>query len=145
MIIVTSISGASRTQFDRTYAIVRSMRHTSSWIRQLPVLSPGTDLFFKYRRWVQEGVWGQEKFQKEYVPQFLEEMTEQPAREMLNELYRRSADGERIQLCCFCPDETLCHRSIIAGLLQGAGAHVWLPSGADYSGYFERYKRLQAK
>lgn len=144
MIIVTSIASASRTEFDKTYAIVRSMKNQSPWIEQLPVLAPSKDLFFKYRNWVTNGEWNHEKFRSGYVPQFLREMTAQPARTMLNELYRRSGEGEHIQLCCFCTDETLCHRSIIAGLLQGAGANVWLSSGADYSGYFEQYKRLQA-
>lgn len=48
-------------------------------------------------------------------------------------------------LACFCGDETLCHRSIVAGLLQGAGADVRLASGADYSRYFEAFRAMEKR
>lgn len=53
--------------------------------------------------------------------------------------------GETVGLACFCGDETLCHRSIVAGLLQGAGADVRLASGADYSRYFEAFRAMEKR
>ena len=37
---------------------------------------------------------------------------------MLNILFQKAQQKE-ILLLCFCPDETLCHRSIVLGLIQG--------------------------
>ena len=55
---------------------------------------------------------------------------------LLNELFSTS---KHICLICFCPEEALCHRSIIGGMLQGAGLEVKGLS-RDYSYYFDWYK-----
>ena len=46
---------------------------------------------------------------------------------------------KRICLVCFCDEEGLCHRSIVGGMLQGAGLEV---KGLmrDYSYYYDWYK-----
>lgn len=142
MIEIKRISEVRRGMQDEAYAIVRSMRTPSDWLVQLPVLSPSRELFFEYRRMAQNGTWGRETFEKVYVPRFLREMTSEAARSELNRLFQLDRAGRHVTLCCFCTDESLCHRSIVAGLLQGAGAHVVLPSGADYSRYWEQYKAL---
>lgn len=141
MIAVTSISGASRTQFDQTYAIVRSMKHPSPWIQQLSALSPSYELFKQYLSLRDAGRWSHGTFGSIYVPRFLVELHSPAAQEALRLLLEKDAQKVRIQLCCFCADETLCHRSIVAGVLQGMGAGVHLLSGKDYSEYYTMYQK----
>jgi len=58
----------------------------------------------------------------------------------LNQLYLADKAGKKINLVCFCPTEDMCHRIIIAGLLQGSGCDVQLKSNIDYQKYYELYK-----
>lgn len=142
MIIVDRISNVKRGAQDEAFAIVRSMRNPSEWLRQMDVLSPSRDLFFEYRRLEREGRWDADAFRNVYVPRFLREMRSPEARDALNQLYAADRSGRSIALACFCRDERLCHRSVVAGLLQGAGADVRLPSGADYSAYYAAFRAL---
>lgn len=138
MIFIGRINEVKPNEYDETYAIVRSMKNPSPWITQLPVLSPSKDLFVKYLALKKAGRWGTEAFEKIYLPRFLDEMRTETALDALNKLCRDSKAGKRIALVCFCTNETLCHRSIVAGILQGAGADVRLKSGADYSHYYKK-------
>ena len=140
MIYIGNIREVMRDDYDPTFAIVRSYKGKQTWIKQLDALSPSWDLFKKYRQLLDNGEWNLENFQKVYLPQFLREMHEPIARDSLNTIFKMSKSGINLALVCFCQDERLCHRSIIAGLLQGAGADVRLSSGADYSCYYKMYK-----
>ena len=73
---------------------------------------------------------------------FLSEMRQKPAKEKLNELYKADRAGKNIALVCFCLDEQLCHRSIVAGLLQGVGCHVNMRSNKDYSHYYNLFRSM---
>lgn len=144
MIIVTDIKRIHTAPQDpdaTRYAIVRSMSRPVAGCAQLDVLSPSRDLFFWYRRMANVGKWDKQAFDEEYVPRFLREIKSSPAaRQALKDLWRRSRDGEIIVLACFCQDESMCHRSIVAGLLSGTGAEVRTDSGKDYSAYYEMYR-----
>lgn len=142
MIRIVNISEVHRGEQDHAYAIVRSMKHPSEWLEQLAVLSPSKELFWRYLDLSKHGLWNQSSFQQIYVPTFLREMLEPEPRAELAQLFELDQQGETIALCCFCKDETLCHRSIVAGLLQGAGCNVVLPTGKDYSAYWEQYQKL---
>lgn len=74
MIIICSIRDTGHINADEKYAIVRSMKAPVKGVIQLPVLSPSSSLFFKYRELIKNGQWGPETFRSIYVPQFLEEM-----------------------------------------------------------------------
>lgn len=125
------------------YAIVRSMTYPIAGVAQLDVLSPSKDLFFWYRRMEKAGKWDKRAFDDEYVPRFLKEIrSDLAARRTLNDLRRRSRDGEHIALACYCGDESMCHRSIVAGLLSGAGTEVRTGTGRDYSAYYGQYRAL---
>lgn len=124
--------------WDEKWAIVRSYKHPSTAFKQVAVLSPSFDLFLKYRNMAEKHVWCKETFEKDYIPVFLKEMHQPDAVHMLNQLYSMSKT-KNIALVCFCKEEDLCHRSIIAGLLQGAGASVQTSSGKDYSEYWQMY------
>lgn len=90
------------------------------------------------------GKWRESSFRDIYVPQFLQEARHsQETANLLNLMWQKDHDGANIALACFCPDETLCHRSIIAGLLQGAGANIQTDTGNDYSHYYQMYLSIQ--
>ena len=124
-------------------AIVRSMTYPIAGVEQLDVLSPSKNLFFWYRDMAKRSMWNRDAFDGEYVSRFLEEIrSSQSARRALTDLWIRSRDGEHIVLGCYCADETMCHRSIIAGLLSGTGAEVRTETGNDYSIYYEQYHSI---
>lgn len=147
MIMIGNIRDFRKGMCHATYAIVRSMKNRSEWMMQMPELSPNQDLFHDYIGiWKPNGEWNKTTFDEKYAPRFLNQLANDPmARERLNELWRRDRAGETIGLACFCADETLCHRSIIAGLLQGAGADVRLASKKDYSHYFEEFRSMEKR
>ena len=142
MIHVKSISKVKYNEHDEVIAIVRSMKNPNPNIRQMQALSPSWDLFGWYRQTKSDGMWDIDAFRDGYTPRFLKEMTADEPTAMLNELYRRSKAGENIALVCFCPDETLCHRSIVAGLLAGAGAEVEMEFHEPEIRYFEEWNRI---
>lgn len=144
MIFIGNIRELRPGMFDTAYAIMRFYKPSGTgWIKHLPVFSPDVSLFRTFRQLQSEGRWNADTFQSIYVPRFLAQMATDPgAANALNDLFRRSKAGERIGLCCTCTNEMLCHRSIIAGLLQGAGADVRLASGKDFSAYFKQYQAL---
>lgn len=139
MVYILNIREAGR-RFDQNLAIVRSMRSNSDFIVQEPLLAPSQNLFYRYLKLRDAKNWNAVSFREIYVPQFLRELkANRDALDRLNEIYR-SAKTQDIALYCFCTDESLCHRSIIAGLLQGVGSTV--SAGADYSEYYEMFKSL---
>lgn len=59
-----------------------------------------------------------------YVPIFIEQMrNDEKAKAYLRQLADESK-FKNIALVCFCKDETMCHRSIIGGILYHMGASV---------------------
>lgn len=144
MIRVSSISNLRKIedyqhQFDEVWAIVRSLSRPIPGVKQVAVPSPSVDLFHKYLAKKNAKEWGEKAFREMYVPQFISEMRESAeAMSKLAELFDADKNGKKILLLCFCGDESLCHRSIIAGFLQGAGCNVVLDSNNDYSKYLKQ-------
>lgn len=140
-ITILNIGEAKRENFDETWAIVRSWKNNNHWMKHIPELSPSWGLFSTYRKLVSENNWNEQSFKNIYLPQFLKEMHSKEATQKLNELYQLDKQGKSIALICFCKEEQLCHRSIVAGLLQGVKANVVVPSGKNYSQYYDEYKK----
>ncbi|EOS29387.1 hypothetical protein C804_03565 [Lachnospiraceae bacterium A4] len=138
MITICSIREVRPEEHDETWAIVRSYKNVSTKVRQVADLSPSWNLFSKYRGFVSENRWGIDAFEGIYLPQFISEMQSGRAGDLINELRRADREGRDICLFCYCADESLCHRSIIAGILQGYGCDVRGVS-SDYSRYFDMY------
>lgn len=136
MVTITSILNVNYGLYDEVWAIVRFLKYTNPRIRHVPELSPSWQLFKTYLSLKNKGQWNEETFRTMYVPRFLMEMRGKVQQDLLNELFNTK---KHICLVCFCPDESLCHRSIVGGMLQGAGAVVHGLS-ADYSYYFDWWK-----
>lgn len=133
MITVTNIRNINYAAYDEIWAIVRSLKNPRK-MKHVPELSPSWALFKKYLRLRDAGQWNADSFKSVYVPTFLKEMAGTEAQRKLSELIELDRQGKRICLACFCRDEALCHRSIIAGILQGRGIQVQGVNG-DYSEY----------
>ena len=139
MIKIGSFKDINNT-YDEVWIIVRSLKAgipKTGNCYHVPVLSPSWDLFKDYRDWANTGTWDKECFKKQYVPRFLKEMKSAEAKQALNNLYFKDKAGKNILLVCFCTDETMCHRSIIIGLLQGVGANT---NENDYRHFYKIYK-----
>lgn len=147
MIILGKIGDAAELlkTCDEVHLIVRSPREIKG-VRWTPVLSPSKALFWDYRKWEKQGQWNAECFAQRYAPRFLREMADSSeARAMLNELWKKDRAGKKIALLCFCGIESLCHRSIVGGLLKGAGCEVKTlrGDGSEYVKYYEQFKALR--
>lgn len=141
MITITDMKEIGNKAYDEVWAVVRSMKRPIAGVdRQVKELSPSWILFKKYREWVAAGEWNQQTFEKEYVPVFLKEMQSPHAKAALTELITRSNKGEHICICCYCKEEALCHRSILAGILQWETEVDGIK--ADYSHYGLDYNSL---
>lgn len=109
----------------------------------VPQLSPSPELFHKYCNEKNAGRWNQEAFQHWYVPQFISDIKgNQESRTILNKLYN-AAKKKNIAIVCFCPDESMCHRSIILGLMYGmyeSRGVTGTCNGSNYMHYFELYQ-----
>lgn len=145
MISVKNIRSVAE-KYDEIWAIVRNMKFNDASMKQITTLSPSKELFFKYRDMVKRGTWNQKSFQEIYVPIFIQEIIgSKSALRSLNELYLLDKAGREIYLVRFCQDETICHRSIIAGLLQGVGCNVTTETGIDYTTYYKQYIELKKR
>lgn len=142
MIKIANVKDMPISNFEN-WAIVRSFKGKSD-VQWHPELSPSSDLFGWYLELKGRGEWCKGTFVSEYLPSFLEEIAKSPAaREALNTLYFADKEGRNIALGCFCEEEALCHRSIVAGLLQGVGCNVQAES--DYTRYYAIYKAICSK
>lgn len=117
MVAITDIRNI-KGDYDEVWAVTRSSKRLPDGARHVPELSPSWELFNKFRKWKEDGTWDAETFQEKYAPQFLAEMESPAARAKLDELVSKSQAGKRICIFCFCADEALCHRSLLAGLLS---------------------------
>ena len=128
MITVTNIHNINYADYDEVWAIVRSLKNPGK-MKHVQELSPSWKLFKAYLNLRDVGNWNMESFRNIYVPVFLKEMQNPSAQRKLEELIELDRHGKR-----FCPDEALCHRSIVAGILQNNGIRVYGVRG-DYSQY----------
>ncbi len=137
MIKIGHISDVS-TDYDENWLVVRSLRAVPPHAIQEPRLSPSRLLLYKYLDAKSEGKFNGEWFQQVYVRAFLSELFSDRANmELMDRLYRDSFT-KNILLACFCADEALCHRSILAGLLAGVGARIECDAG-----YLKYYRMFQ--
>ena len=131
IIRVTSMQNCVPQLYNQSFLIVRSeksLRHNAvlQHVSLMKDLAPSEQLFFKYLDAKRKGAWNQTAFDTWYRSQFIAETNANPvAQQCLDWLvtitrqYRQS-----ILLCCFCPDENMCHRSIVTEMLRARNAAV---------------------
>lgn len=142
LIITRNIRAIQDTK--NSWIIARSVKTLPDGALWVPELSPSRELLSDYLRLRKMGLWNEHAFKTIYVPTFLREMKgSKEAKQYLNLLFNLSKKGKTIEIACFCQDETMCHRSIIAGLLQGVGTQVTTDKNRDYSDYLRQYKETR--
>ena len=134
MIRLCSTSNININNFDEIWVVCRSISKLASRLKDnpktihVPELSPEPELFYAYVRW------SEELFQTNYVPEFIREIqNNKDAIKRLDELCEKSKT-KNIALVCFCSDEKMCHRSILAGILSNKGANIVCNS------YYKKYR-----
>lgn len=133
MITITNTRNINYEDYDEVWAIVRSIKNPGK-MKYVTELSLSWNLFKTYLALRDAGKWNKTVFQNIYVPVFLQEMQNTAARNKIADLIELDRQGKRICLACFCPDEAMCHRSIVAGILKHSGILIH-GIHADYSKY----------
>lgn len=130
MIYLENILQIDPSQYDEVWLITHSLTdQTEEILKQehvfhVPELAPSDQLFAWYRQQVHTGDWGERLFQIHYVPTFLQEIHDYPtARKKLEELVDLSYKID-VAVTCYCENESICHRSIISGILWNMGADI---------------------
>ena len=142
MIKVGNVSELNEYLYDENWLIVRKPDENPAFVKHEPLLSPSPALFRKYREAYHAGLFNQEFFDQVYVPQFLKELAENAeAMTLLKSLVKESTSKD-ILLACYCENESMCHRSIIAGVLLGMGAKI--DTDYEYGKYYLMFCKVSA-
>ncbi|MBQ9156262.1 MAG: DUF488 domain-containing protein [Eubacterium sp.] len=130
MIYLGNILHLNPCEYDEVWVIchsveeIRDMIDNNKNVFHVPELAPSKELFERYRALVHLDRWDREAFLKYYVPTFLENIQRNDeAIKLLKHLVNESEE-KNIMLTCFCEDESICHRSIIGGILKNFGASI---------------------
>ena len=141
MIYIGNVTELDQNRYDENWLIVRKPDEIPDFVKHEPLLSPSPELFRKYRDAYYAGEFNQEYFDKVYVPQFIRELANNKAEIELLHAMVSLGEGEDIFLACYCEKESMCHRSIIAGILFGMGAEI--VTSSEYRKYYEMYQKLK--
>lgn len=100
MIEIKNIRQVRPEEHDEVWAVVRSLKSKTPWMKQVQALSPSLELFYTYQKLKNAGQWNETAFQNVYVPQFLSQMkrNEDGALQYLNDLYVLDKQGRNIAL-----------------------------------------------
>jgi uncharacterized protein YeaO (DUF488 family) len=136
MLFTGSISNMDASKYDEVWVCVRSLGNvkTGGNVYHVPQLSPSADLFHAYLSWKKQGIWSKDQFDKVYTPRFLKEMESKEARSYLD-LLRDKTKTKNIYVCCFCDDESLCHRSLIRRLLMDNAFYLLVAGSRGFNDY----------
>lgn len=125
MISLVNLRQVNPDDYDLVWAIVRSLKENRPGIIQVKELSPSYQLFKDYLHLKETGQWDDTAFNLMYVPEFVKGLvTDTQSQAKLRQLFELDHDGLNIAIGCFCVNETLCHRSVVGGILKGLGANV---------------------
>lgn len=137
MLRILNMKDLDPNQADYCVCIMRSNRFLRKGIKHMPQLAPSWDLFNKYLAWQKAGEWNKDVFNSVYVHEFINGLCSKEARDALNWLWAQSYLSKEVQVGCTCPDESMCHRSIVGGILEGTGASVVYSTDACYKYYYD--------
>ena len=143
MLYITSFKNVRKMDYDRAFAIVYSMINVPFELqdKQLECLAPDRILYSWYLS-VRDNPneWNENTFKQTFAEKFVYSLVRnRDAMRCLEILKGVSHLDMKVALCCFCKNECLCHRSILAGILKGMGANVKTDFDVDYSCYYEMF------
>jgi len=137
MVKFGSFQDIGKVQCDEVWLIVRSLKafpQASVPVLHIPDLSPSWQLFTEFQNKKNAGQWNKEMFENWYKPRFLKEMCSEKNTAMLQRL-KTEAQTKDILCCCFCPDESMCHRSIIRQLLDESKFALLIAGSRTFNNY----------
>lgn len=140
MIYIGKVSDMNDS-FDENLMIVRSPDEIPPFAKHVPLLSPSPELFSKYKRALACNLFNKQWFDDIYVPEFIDDLSKNDKAVSLLKYLCDYGKNKDIFLCCYCENETICHRSIIAGILIGMGAKI--KTDDSYIKYYEQFKMEQ--
>ncbi len=121
MLITGNINEITHIKCDEVWVIVRNLKggmpHSDVPIKHVPELSPSEKLYGDYWKYKKALKWTQKRFDEWYTPIFLKEMQQTASSKMLDKLAAESKEKD-ILIVCFCPNESMCHRSLIKKLVN---------------------------
>lgn len=136
---ICRVQNLGRIHADIKMAAVQSMANPKDTITIATELAPSDAVLTMKNKAKENGTWNEDYFRNEYVPAYIAGLTDDKARQTLNKIYKAVKAGKTVAIACYCADETTCHRSVIAGLMQSLGLNVAGVKG-DYSGYHAQWK-----
>lgn len=116
-------------------------------VKVIDDLSPSKELFYLYLKKKKNFNWNERSFFSEYAPRFTKELIEnEEAKFRLNQLWSLDRAGKTVLIVCSCAEEKLCHRSILAGILYGAGCNVITDNPVkDYLRFYDDYRIIESR
>ena len=132
------------------YKVVLAVRHLQHPVKgdnviHAPVLAPSAYLIAKIRKEKEAGTFDYPMWRAVFVAEYMSELIASVnAQKTLINLYKAGCEKD-ILVCCYCPDDTVCHRSVIQGLMQGRGRkqnNDVVVSDKDYSYFYDDFRRL---
>ena len=150
MLKIISIKDIAKTIDEgyKVYIIVRALGKAKSLVDDksvfyLPDLSPSFRLLNMKRAWDQCGAWNQDAFIEGFAPEYMLELQGKQQKTAMNKIWHDAIEGN-VALACFCPDETLCHRSLLLGIFQAyEGFPAERSAERNYSPYFLMYAQAR--
>lgn len=138
---ICRLQNLKRIKADRKIALSYDLNGKFAFAEKPAVLLPGKDLIETAAYLKADGdVDGMSQFFDEtVVPQYLDQLRTGAGRALLNGIYKDVKAGRTVAIGCYCADEAVCVRSVLAGLFQGVGLEVKGVDG-DYAGYFDMFK-----
>lgn len=109
----------------------------------VPDLAPSSGLFQATRICIEQKLWSWDRWMAWYVPEYLKELRERPSAQVqLEAIASKYGHNDTRNACigCWCKQEMMCHRSIVAGILKGMGARVITKTQQDYLLYYHMWK-----
>ncbi|NLX01726.1 MAG: DUF488 domain-containing protein [Syntrophomonadaceae bacterium] len=117
-VITASISAIRKLDCDEIWQITRSDKGITG-TKWVPELAPGWDLYNQYlNNWKGKPP---EEWWPLYEKTFNEELKSEVKLAALRRLWSLVNSGKVIALVCFCPDNTWCHRRLVAKFLEKHG------------------------
>ncbi len=129
--------------YDEVWVIMRSIKGLPTGFTHVPTLAPSWDLFKSFLRMKEAGLWNQDTFEEYFAPRYIRDLVKDfTAPSVVKGLLDKARAGKNIALVCTCQHESLCHRSILGGIIQGLAPEVELHAEGDYRRFWDKMKDM---
>lgn len=121
-LITVSLARCRQVSCDERWQITRSYTPSDSllWV---PKLAPSPRLFNQFiNRWKDQDP---QMWWPLYKEQFVRELEQEEKKSALRRLWKKLKAGKSIALVCFCPDASICHRSLVAEFMRHYGIEAF--------------------